>query len=274
MKNGIPAYPNGLPDDWRWGWLKHTEGLLKRFLGKGRPVYRYMTAWPSETVLAQSWDSELMEEVGRAVGREMLEIGASVWLAPGMNIHRNPLCGRNFEYYSEDPLVSGIMAAAVTRGVQSMGGVGVSIKHFCCNNQEDNRMMTSANVSERALREIYLRGFEIAVREGKPWTIMSSYNKVNGKHVVNRRDLLTGVLREEWGYKGLVMSDWTSTDQCSHIEAINVGNDLIMPGNPGIVKALMKGLKDGTLNREALETSAARVLDLIFQSETCKDFSA
>ena len=271
-KSGIPSYPNGLPEEWRWGWLKHTEGLLKRFLGKGRPVYRYMTAWPSETVLAQSWDTKLLEEVGRAVGREMLEIGASVWLAPGLNIHRNPLCGRNFEYYSEDPLVSGRMAAAVTRGVQSMGGVGVSIKHFCCNNQEDNRMLTSANVSERALREIYLRGFEIAVREGNPWTIMSSYNKVNGKHVVNRRDLLTDVLRGEWGYKGLVMSDWTSTDQCSHVEAINAGNDLIMPGNPGVVKTLRRGLKDRTLNREALETSAARVLDLIFQSETCKDY--
>ena len=165
------------------------------------------------------------------------------------------------------------MAAAITRGVQSMGGVGVSIKHFCCNNQEDNRMLTSANVGERALREIYLRGFEIAVREGKPWTIMSSYNKVNGKHVVNRRDLLTGILREEWGYKGLVMSDWTSTDQCSHVEAINAGNDLIMPGNPGVVKTLCEGLKDGTLNRQALETSAVRVLDLIFQSEICKDFS-
>ena len=274
MKNGTPAYPNGLPDDWRWGWLKHTEGLLKLFLGKGRPIYRYMTAWPSETVLAQSFDTELLEEVGRAVGREMLEIGASVWLAPGMNIHRNPLCGRNFEYYSEDPIVSGRMAAAITRGVQSMGGVGVSIKHFCCNNQEDNRMMTSANVSERALREIYLRGFEIAIRYGNPWTVMSSYNKINGKHVVNRRDLLTDVLRGEWGFSGLVMSDWTSTDQCSHIEAINAGNDLIMPGNPGVVKALQKGLKDGTLNRDALETSAARVLDLIFQSETCKDFPA
>lgn len=274
MKNGVPAYPNGLPDDWRWGWLKHTEGLLKRFLGKGRPVYRYMTAWPSETVLAQSWDTALLEEVGRAVGREMLEIGASVWLAPGLNIHRNPLCGRNFEYYSEDPLVSGKMAAAVTRGVQSVGGVGVSIKHFCCNNQEDNRTLVSENVSKRALREIYLRGFEIAVREGKPWTVMSSYNKVNGRHVVNTRELLTNVLREEWGFEGVVMSDWNATDQCSHVEAINAGNDLIMPGNPGVVKTLMKGLKDGTLNREALEISVARILDLIFQSETCKEFPA
>lgn len=274
MKNGVPAYPNGLPDDWRWGWLKHMEGFIKRFLGKGRPVYRYMTAWPSETVLAQSWDTALLEEVGRAVGREMLEIGASVWLAPGLNIHRNPLCGRNFEYCSEDPLVSGKMASAVTRGVQSVGGVGVSIKHFCCNNQEDNRTLVSENVSKRALREIYLRGFEIAVREGKPWTVMSSYNKVNGRHVVNTRELLTNVLREEWGFEGVVMSDWNATDQCSHVEAINAGNDLIMPGDPGVVKTLMKGLEDGTLSRDALETSAARILDLIFQSETCKEFPA
>ena len=274
MKNGVPAYPNGLPDDWRWGWLNRMEGYIKRFLGRGRPVYRYMTAWPSETVLAQSWDTALLEEVGRAVGREMLEIGASVWLAPGLNIHRNPLCGRNFEYYSEDPLVSGKMASAVTRGVQSVGGVGVSIKHFCCNNQEDNRTLVSENVSKRALREIYLRGFEIAVREGKPWTVMSSYNKVNGRNVVNTRELLTNVLREEWGFEGVVMSDWNATDQCSHVEAINAGNDLIMPGNPGVVKTLMKGLKDGTLNREALEISVARALDLIFQSETCKEFPA
>ena len=272
QKNGMPGYPNGLPEDWRWGWLKHTEGFLKRFMGKGTPVYRYMTAWPSETVLAQSFDTELMEEVGRAVGREMKEIGVSVWLAPGMNIHRNPLCGRNFEYYSEDPIVSGKMAAAVTRGVQSMGGVGVSIKHFCCNNQEDNRMHVSANVSERALREIYLRGFEIAIKEGKPWTVMSSYNRVNGKYVCNAEELLTNVLRDEWNFKGLVMSDWTATDQCSHAEAVNAGNDLIMPGTKGVAKTLYNDLKAGKLDRAALNRSAVRVLEMIFASETCKDF--
>lgn len=272
QKSGLPGYPDGLPEDWRWGWLKNTEGFLKRFMGKGTPVYRYMTAWPSETVLAQSFDTELMEEVGRSVGREMKEIGVSVWLAPGLNIHRNPLCGRNFEYYSEDPIVSGKMAAAVTRGVQSMGGVGVSIKHFCCNNQEDNRMRVSANVSERALREIYLRGFEIAIKEGKPWTVMSSYNRVNGKYVCNTEELLTNVLRDEWNFKGLVMSDWNATDQCSYAEAIHAGNDLIMPGTKGVAKTLYNDLKAGKLDRAALNRSAVRVLEMIFASETCKDF--
>ncbi len=272
QKSGLPGYPDGLPEDWRWGWLKNTEGFLKRFMGKGTPVYRYMTAWPSETVLAQSFDTELMEEVGRSVGREMKEIGVSVWLAPGLNIHRNPLCGRNFEYYSEDPIVSGKMAAAVTRGVQSMGGVGVSIKHFCCNNQEDNRMRVSANVSERALREIYLRGFEIAIKEDKPWTVMSSYNRVNGKYVCNTEELLTNVLRDEWNFKGLVMSDWNATDQCSYAEAIHAGNDLIMPGTKEVAKTLYKDLKAGKLDRAALNRSAVRVLEMIFASETCKDF--
>ena len=272
QKSGLPGYPDGLPEDWRWGWLKNTEGFLKRFMGKGTPVYRYMTAWPSETVLAQSFDTELMEEVGRSVGREMKEIGVSVWLAPGLNIHRNPLCGRNFEYYSEDPIVSGKMAAAVTRGVQSMGGVGVSIKHFCCNNQEDNRMRVSANVSERALREIYLRGFEIAIKEGKPWTVMSSYNRVNGKYVCNTEELLTNVLRDEWNFKGLVMSDWNATDQCSYAEAIHAGNDLIMPGTKEVAKTLYNDLKAGKLDRVALNRSAVRVLEMIFASETCKDF--
>lgn len=272
MSDGTPRYPDGLPADWKWGWLKHVEQFVKAKPGKGRPVYRYMTAWPSETVQAQTWDTDLLEEVGRAVGREMLEIGVSVWLAPGLNIHRNPLCGRNFEYYSEDPVISGKMAAAITRGVQSCGGVGVTIKHFCCNNQEDNRTGVSANVSQRALREIYLRAFRIAVTEGKPWTVMSSYNRVNGKYVCNSYDLCTRVLRQEWGFKGTVMSDWNATEQCSYSEAINAGNDLIMPGTGAVVKALEKALKEGKLDRQALNTSAGRVLSLIFASDTCKGF--
>ena len=272
MPDGTPRYPDGLPKDWQWGWLNKVGPLLKGRLGKGKTVYRYMTAWPSETLLAQTWDTELMEEVGRAVGKEMLEIGVSVWLAPGLNIHRNPLCGRNFEYYSEDPLVSGKMAAAITRGVQSVGGVGVAQKHYCCNNQEDNRTGVSANVSQRALREIYLRAFRIAVTEGKPWTVMSSYNRVNGKYVCNSFDFCTRVLRHEWGFTGLVMSDWNATEQCSYAEAINAGNDLIMPGTPAVTKQLEKDFKTGVLYRDALNLSAGRVLELIFKSDTCKEF--
>ena len=271
-RNAVPRYPEGLPKDWQWGWLAKANPFLRRIPGKGKTVYRYMTAWPSETVQAQTWNTELLEEIGKAVGREMLEIGVSVWLAPGLNIHRNPLCGRNFEYYSEDPVVSGKMAAAITWGVQSVGGVGVSQKHFCCNNQEDNRMEVSANVSQRALREIYLRAFRIAVTEGKPWTVMSSYNRVNGKHVCNTYDLLTRVLRQEWGFEGLVMSDWNATEQCSYAEAINAGNDLIMPGTAAISKKLEEELKTGRLNREALNISAGRVLELVFKSEACKAY--
>ena len=272
MPDGTPRYPDGLPADWQWGWLNKVGPLLKGRPGKGKTVYRYMTAWPSETVLAQSWNAELLEEVGRAIGTEMLEIGVSVWLAPGLNIHRNPLCGRNFEYYSEDPLVSGKMAAAITRGVQSRKGVGVAQKHYCCNNQEDNRTGVSANVSQRALREIYLRAFRIAVTEGKPWTVMSSYNRMNGKYVCNSVDFCTRVLRQEWGFTGLVMSDWNATEQCSYAEAINAGNDLIMPGTPAVTKQLEKDLKTGVLYRDALNLSAGRVLELIFKSDTCKEF--
>ena len=269
---GFPRYPDGLPEDWQWGYLKKLEPILKTKLGTKKTVYRYMTAWPSETVQAQTWSTELIERLGEAVGNEMLEIGVSVWLAPGLNIHRNPLCGRNFEYYSEDPVVSGKMAAAITRGVQSVGGVGVAQKHFCCNNQEDNRTGVSANISQRALREIYLRAFEIAVKEGKPWTVMSSYNRVNGKHVCNTYDLCTKVLRKEWGFSGLVMSDWNATEQCSYAEAINAGNDLIMPGGNNVVKKLLSDLKEGKLDKNALNNSAARVLELIYKSDTCKDF--
>ncbi|MBR3780358.1 MAG: glycoside hydrolase family 3 C-terminal domain-containing protein [Clostridia bacterium] len=270
--NAIPRYPDGLPKDWNWGWLRKISPILKKAPGRYKTVYRYMTAWPSETVQAQTWNTQLIEKIGAAVGREMLEIGVSVWLAPGLNIHRNPLCGRNFEYYSEDPVVSGKIAAAITRGVQSAGGVGVAQKHFCCNNQEDNRMNVSANVSQRALREIYLRAFRIAVTEGKPWTVMSSYNRVNGKYVCNSYDFCTRVLRNEWGFDGLVMSDWNATEQCSYPQAINAGNDLIMPGTKAVAKKLEEELKNGRLNKAALNLSAGRVLELVFKSEACKDF--
>ncbi len=173
--------------------------------------YQFCTAFPVGTALAQTWDTELLTRIGRAVSREMEEFHVDLWLAPGMNLQRNPLCGRNFEYFSEDPLLSGILAAAITRGVQASGRCGVTLKHFACNNQEDNRMAVDARVSERALRELYLRGFEIAVKAAAPAALMTAYNCVNGVHASNSRDLCTVLLRQEWGFDGLVLSDWNTT---------------------------------------------------------------
>ncbi len=225
-------------------------------------VYQFATSFPVGTALAQSWNTGLIERVGQAVGKEMEAYGVTYWLAPGMNIHRNPLCGRNFEYYSEDPLLTGKMAAAMSRGVQSRRGCYVTVKHFCCNNQEDNRNRTNANVNERALREIYLKGFEIAVKEGKPKALMTSYNRLNGTYVNNSYDLLTDVLRNEWGFDGVVMTDWSATGKGlgSHSEAIMAGNDLIMPGGSGAVRELKKKLKSGELDETALRRCAANVI--------------
>ena len=197
--------------------------------------------FPAACATAASFDEEMIRNMGEAIGQSCQHERLSVVLGPAVNIKRSPLCGRNFEYFSEDPYLTGRMAAAYTKGVQSQD-VGVSIKHFCCNNQEDNRMHVSSNVSQRALREIYLRGFEIAVKESCPWTVMSSYNRVNGKYVCNDPELLTSVLRDEWGFEGLVMSDWDAVKQCSYAEAINAGNDLIMPGVPKIAKELQSEL--------------------------------
>ena len=231
-------------------------------------LYQYTTAFPVGISLASSWNVKLAEEVGNVVGKEMETYGVTYWLAPGMNIHRNPLCGRNFEYFSEDPLLTGKFAAAITEGVQQNRGCYVTLKHFCCNNQEDNRNRTNANVNERALREIYLKGFEIAVKESRPGAVMSSYNKVNGTYVNNSYRLLTQVLRNEWGFDGFVMTDWFATGRKygDPAHAIASGNDLIMPGSSGTVDDIVKAVSKGIILEEDVKRSAANVLKGIVSS--------
>ena len=227
--------------------------------------YQFCTAFPVGTALAQTWDLELMRAFGQAVAVEMEEFGVDLWLAPGMNIHRNPLCGRNFEYYSEDPLLSGLLAAAVTAGVQGDGRCGVTLKHFACNNQEDHRMGVDVQVSERALREIYLRGFEIAVRAAAPAAVMTSYNKINGVYSANNPDLCTVLLRQEWGFGGLVMTDWNTTvpaDGSTPWRCAAAGNDVIMPGNPGDDADIRRALRSGELSEEAVRAAAGRLIAL------------
>jgi beta-glucosidase len=257
------------------GYLPKT---MKKFM-LGNPqkqpcIYQFTTSFPVGLALAQSWNASLVEKVGAAVGKEMEKYGVTYWLAPGMNIHRNPLCGRNFEYYSEDPVLTGKMAAAMSRGVQSRRGCFVTIKHFCCNNQEENRNRTSANVNERALREIYLKGFEIAVKEGGAKAVMTSYNKVNGTYVNNSYDLVTRVLRREWGFEGLVMTDWYATGKGlgDHCKAIEIGNDLLMPGGGNVVRELRKGVKDGRLDVQDLYRCAGNVLTGVLNSRIYQAF--
>lgn len=228
--------------------------------------YQYCTAFPVGTALAQTWDTDLLRRFGEAIAEEMATFHVNLWLAPGMNIHRNPLCGRNYEYYSEDPLLSGKTAAAITLGVQSRKGCGVTLKHFACNNQEDNRMSVDCRVSERALREIYLRGFEIAIKEADPVAVMSSYNLVNGVHAANNVDLCNTVLREEWGFKGMVMSDWNTTvpeDGSIPWKCVQAGNDMIMPGNPQDDQIIREAYKDGKISKEDIYNCAKRILYVI-----------
>ncbi len=269
------SYPDGslVPGGYVFGFFKQD---FPSDLPDGcTDYYQYCTAIPIATALAQSWNPGLIAEMGYIVGEEMIDYNVHLWLAPGMNIHRNPLCGRNFEYYSEDPLISGKCAAAMTIGVQKNKGRGTTIKHFSGNNQEDNRLFSNSHVTEKTMREIYLRGFEIAVKASQPLAVMTSYNLLNGTHTANNYDLIQNVLRDEWGYKGVVMTDWFTTSDAvaakgfGHPEkygpsssalCMHAGNDWIMPGEQADITDILDSIEDGSLALADLQSCVYNIL--------------
>ena len=241
---------------------------------KGTDKTYYATAFPIGSCLASTWNTELVNKVGQAIGNETKEYRCDVILGPGMNLHRNPLCGRNFEYYSEDPLLTGKIAAAYIQGVQSQGA-GVSAKHFAINSQETDRTAVDERVSQRAARELYLRGFEIAVRESNPWTVMSSYNQINGQYSMGNRDLLTKILREDWGFKGIVMTDWIGIREgLPTITEVQAGNDLMEPGQPAQVNEIIEGVKSGKLDIADVDRNVRRMLEYIVKTPSFKKYPA
>ena len=232
----------------------------------------YATGFPIGTCLASTWNTDLMRQVGEAIGNETLEYGCDAILGPGMNLHRNPLCGRNFEYYSEDPILTGAMGTAWVQGVQSQG-VGVSAKHFAVNSQETERTRVDERVSQRALRELYLKGFEMMVRKSNPWTIMSSYNKVNGVYAQGNKDLLTDILRNDWGYKGIVETDWIGIRKDLPVEQeVAAGNDLMMPGYPQQVENIVAAVKSGKLDVADVDRNVRRMLEYIVKTPRFKGY--
>ena len=241
----------------------HRDGTSQTF---------YATGFPIGTCLASTWNTELVEQVGRAIGNETLEYGIDVILGPGMNLHRNPLCGRNFEYYSEDPIVTGAIGAAVIKGIQSQG-VGVSAKHFAVNSQETARTKVDERVSQRALRELYLKGFEMAVRQSQPWTLMSSYNIINGVYAQGNKDLLTTILRDEWGFKGIVMTDWIGKrEKLPTEQEVSAGNDLMMPGYAAQVEDIVQAVKAGRLDIKDVDRNVRNMLAYIVKTPRFKGY--